>query len=81
MGRQLKQLADRVVTADWHQQVKAYLEAADSVRRAGEKAGGNVAAAGNELAAYLETKSRKIAAGQDTAEGVQLTYNLSGVCP
>jgi len=74
-------LADRVVTADWQQQAKAYSETAAAVRRAGEKAGGDVEAAGNNLATYLETKSRKIVTGQDSDEGVQFTYNLAGVCP
>ncbi len=81
IGRQLKHLADRVVTADWQQQAKAYSETAAAVRRAGEKAGGDVEAAGNNLATYLETKSRKIVTGQDSDEGVQFTYNLAGVCP
>ena len=81
MGRQLKQLADQVLTADWQQQAKAYSETADAVRRAGKKTGGDVEAAGKDLATYLEARSRKIPASQDSDEGVQFGYNLSGVCP
>lgn len=80
MLRQLKQLTDRGWTPDWQESAKAYSDTAAAIRRAGARADRDVQAAANNLAIYLETKARKITAGQDPDEAMEIGYNLSGVC-